>query len=86
MTRQRTIALWVAAVALPALTACTGVSVGQGAAALSGGIFNIATEAAIVVGRGVADVGNELLDTVPFPAPPPPPPPAPPPPVPAPPL
>jgi hypothetical protein len=49
------------------MTGCTGVSVGQGGSALSGGIVNLAGEAAIVVGRGAADVGNSVLDTVPFP-------------------
>ena len=50
------------------LTGCAGVSVGQGASAVSGGLFNLLAEAAIVVGRGAADVGNSVLDTVPFPA------------------
>lgn len=52
-----------------ALAGCTGVSVGQGASAISGGLFNTVAEAAIVVGRGAVDVGNSVLDTVPFPAP-----------------
>ena len=62
-------AVLLAAGAMAALAGCTGVSVGQGASALSGGVFNLAAETAIVVGRGGADVGNAVLDTVPFPAP-----------------
>jgi hypothetical protein len=60
---------WLATGLVGALAGCTGVSVGQGASALSGGLFNMFAEAAIVVGRGAADVGNAVLDTVPFPAP-----------------
>jgi hypothetical protein len=50
-----------------ALAGCAGVSVGPGASAMSGGFFNLVAEAAIAVGRGAADVGNSVLDTVPFP-------------------
>jgi hypothetical protein len=57
----------LAAAVTAALAGCAGVSVGQGASAISGGLFNAVAEAAIVVGRGAADVGNSVLDTVPFP-------------------
>jgi hypothetical protein len=74
----------VAATAL--LAGCAGMSIGQGASALSGGMFNALAEAAIAIGRGAADVGNAVLDTVPFPGPAPLPAPPAPPPVPVPPL
>ncbi len=57
MRTQGMMAMLAAASALAAMTGCTGVSIGQG------------TTAAIVVGRGAADVGNAVLDTVPFPGP-----------------
>ena len=65
---KKSIAPFAASLAA-ALAGCTGVSVGQGASAMSGGLFNMVAEAAIVVGRGAADVGNSVLDTVPFPGP-----------------
>ena len=76
----------VAVAATSLLAGCAGVSVGQGASALSGGVFNLIAEAGIAIGRGAVDVGNAVLDTVPFPGPEPLPAPPAPPPVPAPPL
>jgi len=66
---QRMLAPFAIAVVPVAVSGCAGVSVGEGASAVSGGLFNLFAEAAIVVGRGAADVGNSVLDTVPFPAP-----------------
>ena len=68
ISAKRMVASFAMALAT-ALTGCTGMSVGQGASAMSGGLFNMVAEAAIVVGRGAADVGNSVLDTVPFPGP-----------------
>lgn len=52
-----------------AAAGCAGVSVGQGASAMTGGLFNLIGETGIVIGRGAADVGDAVLDTVPFPGP-----------------
>ncbi len=48
--RKMTVLAAVAAAAL--LAGCAGISVGQGASALSGGGFNALAEAAIAIGRG----------------------------------
>jgi hypothetical protein len=84
MRRQRTIVAVVAFGATAGLAGCAGMSVGEGASAVTGGFFSAAgdtaiavgrsgvfdavADAAILVGRGGADVVDAMLDTVPFPA------------------
>jgi hypothetical protein len=69
MTFDGKMKVLVAVAATALLAGCAGMSVGQGASALSGGVFNVIAEAGIGIGRGFFDVGNAVLDTVPFPGP-----------------